>query len=314
MAFILERKIIEPTRVTAATVLLALVIVPSLARAADPKFEYGKPEEVKAVEWKAQARGGIISSTGNAQQITGSAAFSVSRKEAANKLALDGSIAYARSQILSVNDANMDKIVEEGEVFRDRKVTSNSASLKARYDRFFTTNNAGYVSVQMLRDVPAGKRFAGGGQAGYSRQLFKNDHNLALAEIGYDFSYESYVSAPDAVAIHSLRLFAGDVVTITKETGVWANVEWLANLNTETAPGPGYPKPGPFEDSRITGKAGLTTALWKDISFGFTFTLKFDNAPAPLAKIGGLPFAPDYHPLVEKLDTVTEASLIVTFL
>ena len=53
----------------------------------------------------------------------------------------------------------------------------------------------------------------GGGQLGYSRQLVKTDKNMLVAEIGYDFSYESYVEQPgktlDPVSIHSARLFVG---------------------------------------------------------------------------------------------------------
>src|SRR6266700_3033778 len=63
----------------------------------DPKFDYGKQEEVKAVEWKAQAKGGFAMTTGNSQTTNGTLAASVSRKEGNNKLALEGGAAYGRS-------------------------------------------------------------------------------------------------------------------------------------------------------------------------------------------------------------------------
>ena len=61
--------------------------------------------------------------------------------------------------------------------------------------------------------------------------------HLAVAELGYDLSYERYVQVPstthDPVTIHSARLFAGETLTLTKATGITASVEALFNLNTE---------------------------------------------------------------------------------
>ena len=44
----------------------------------------------------------------------------------------------------------------------------------------------------------------------------------------------------------------------------------------------------------------------------FSIGAKFDNVPAPLA-IPGAMLAPDDPPLASKMDTVTKASIIVTF-
>ena len=44
------------------------------------------------------------------------------------------------------------------------------------------------------------------------------------------------------------------------------------------------------------------------------FTARFDNAPAPLPPIAGVKFAPGVVVLAEKLDTLTELALIVSFL
>ena len=61
---------------------------------------------------------------------------------------------------------------------------------------------------------------------------------MLVAEIGYDFSYESYVEQPgktlDPVSIHSARLFVGETVKLTSATGLTASVEAFFNLNKET--------------------------------------------------------------------------------
>ena len=56
---------------------------------------------------------------------------------------------------------------------RNEVTTTNDWQTKARYDRFFTANNAGYAAGQAAADRIAGKSFAGGGQVGYSRQLYQ---------------------------------------------------------------------------------------------------------------------------------------------
>jgi hypothetical protein len=62
-----------------------------VAHAQDPKFEYGKLEEVKAVEWKASAQFGLILTTGNSRSTAFSGSALASRKAGDNKLAIDAS-------------------------------------------------------------------------------------------------------------------------------------------------------------------------------------------------------------------------------
>ena len=140
-----------------------------------------------------------------------------------------------------------------------------------------------------------------------------------MAEVGYDLSYEKAVD-PTAVGVpvHSGRLFVAETISLNPATGATVGVEVLTNLNQEKAPADGYVEVDAFKDTRVIAKLGITTTLWKNISFGFGFTAKYDHAPAPLPApkaAGGmpLPFAMDYKPLAEELDTLTEATLIVTF-
>jgi hypothetical protein len=104
--------------------------------------------------------------------------------------------------------------------------------------------------------------------------------NLIVSEIGYDFSYESYVEQPnktiDPVSIHSARVFIGEALKISPSSGATASVEALFNLNHETNAldaGSGSPPTkgvSAFHDTRVVGKLGLTTTL-----------LRYDQNPAP---------------------------------
>jgi hypothetical protein len=301
-------------------VLASLLVSASASAQADPKFEFGKVEEVKTVEWKAQAKGGFLVTTGNSQTKNGTFAASASRKEGNNKLALEGGVAYGTS---NNRVAVLDPTGTMYSIGRDSVVSTNNYYAKGRYDRFFTTNNAAYASAQGAADKIAGKTFFGGGQVGYSRQLLKTAMHLAVAEIGYDLSYERYVQqlgkVLDPVTIHSARLFLGETLKISAATGINASVEALLNLNKEVnAIDVSNSQLGvdAFKDTRLLGKLGLTTTLVKQLSIGFGFTLKYDQNPAPLPAPPGigtaLPTAPYFF--AEKVDTLTEVTLIMTFL
>lgn len=286
----------------------------------DPKFDFGKQEEVKTVEWKAQAKGGIAMTTGNSQTTNGTLTASVSRKEGNNKLALEVGGAYGRSSNIAVA---VDTASGMYSLAPRQTITSTDNYYgKGRYDRFFTTNNAGYVSGQGAADKIAGKTFFGGGQIGYSRQLYKSDMHLLVAEAGYDFSHERYVQVTgktlDPVSIHSARIFAGETLKLTAATGVMASVEALFNLNKEGAAisvDNKMPGVDAFKDTRINAKVGLTTTLYKQLSIGFGFTLKYDQNPAvlPTPAVAGSATPMDTY-FVEKVDTLSEITLIMTFL
>ncbi len=314
-----------PRALPPALVLLALLgPTPAFERLAfgqkDPKFDFAKPEEVKTVEWKAQAKGGFAITTGNSDTKNGLFTASVSRKEGGNKLALEGSVAYGRA---NNRVGFVDPISNTYTIGRQSVTSTNNEALRGRYDRFFTTNNAGYVIGQAASDEIAGKTFFGGGQIGYSRQLFKDDMHLLVAELGYDFSYERYVQQAgkvlDPVSIHSARVFVGEALKISAATGINASIEALFNLNKEGAAvnvSTGQTGVSAFNDTRVNGKVGLTTTLLKQLSIGFGFTLKYDQNPAPLPAPPGIGTATPAQPFffAEKIDTLSEITLIFTFL
>lgn len=299
---------------------LALLAFSAAAQADDPKFVYGKYEEKKDVEWKASASAGLLLTTGNANQVSFSAAAMASRHDGKNKLQLDVNGAYARATVISANDGGdgtkaNGTIDNSNEISRESKTSTALWNVKLRYDRFFSANNAGYITGFAWGNEPAGKTVVAGAQVGYSRQAFKNDMHLLVAELGYDFSYERLGNTPATVSpnyyLHSLRLYLGYTLSLSKDTSFLVDVEYLGNMNPFD--GPYSSRVGAFEDSRVTGRASLTTRIWKKLAFRIQFTAKFDNVPAPLPSLS-VPFAAGFVPAAEKLDTITDASLVVNFL
>ncbi|HEY0711920.1 MAG TPA: DUF481 domain-containing protein, partial [Polyangia bacterium] len=287
-----------------------------------PKFVYSQPVAPNEAEWVAQAKGSLIATAGNSVNRNGLLGLTASRLLGANKVTFDGQAAYGRSSIVVpiFDPANPMSIIG---LDRREDTTTNQWQVKTRYDRFFTVNNSGYLLGQIGADRIAGKRLVGGGQAGFSRQLFKNEQHTAVAEIGYDFSYESYLAPAvkgDPTQIHSGRLFLGELFALTADTGLYGNFEVLSNLNREKAlnyDDPTSNEVAPFKDNRFVGKAGITTRLWKKLSFAFGVTWKFDQNPAPRALppgSGGAMFAPTFPtPFADRSDTLTEATLVFSF-
>ena len=94
------------------------------------------------------------------------------------------------------------------------------------------------------------------------------------------------------MTVHSARIFAGETLTLTKATGITASVEALFNLNKEGS-ALKYPNGtvgvDSFDDTRVNGKLGLTTTLYKRMSISFGFLLRYDQNPAPLPIPSGSP-------------------------
>ena len=285
------------------------------AQPADPSFQYGKLEEVKKAAWKASAQAGLLLATGNSNSLTISAGGSVSRVDAHNKLALDVEGRFGSTTVFAANPKLMGTVLSgPDDIVTNTAVTTQYWGVKFRYDRFFTENNLGYLVAQAMGDEPAGKHVFGGGQIGYSRQLYKSDRNEFLAELGYDFTFVDFTAPPerDPVFIHSLRAFLSYNLTLSKDTSVNTGIEGLFNLNVYNSPGAG--EVSPFQDTRVNFKTALNTKLHKNVSFRFSFKTRFDNVPAPRPPIAGFTYADGFTPLAEKVDTLSEAALIVNFL
>jgi hypothetical protein len=301
-----------------------LVIAPSLALAQpkDPKFEFGKAEEVKEVsdvEWDAAAEAGAVFTTGNSKTTTVSAGFRASRKTGQNKLAFEGSLTYAKSSVRTLAEGSDPTMIEQDDILTISTTTAETISTKGRYDRFLTERNSLFLAALASRDLPAGKENVLGGQVGYSRGLFKSDYSEALAEVGYDYSRENLVTGP-AVSIHSARGFLGYKATLGTGTTMDTSAEILTNLNKETlvtrVNGASF-----GEDTRINVKASISAKINRSLSIQTSFEGKYDNRPAPLV-IGGKPLfvvdpitgVPSTAALeASSFDTILKVSLIYSF-
>lgn len=309
----MDMRCIKSSRLIGPVVALATLAWTTSAFGQDPKFAYKDKKKVigkvNGIEWKGAAQAGALLTTGNSNTTTLSAGAMVSRKTKDNKFLVQAKGALARSDLFI--DSNGDGLLSQMEFENpDTQVSTQSYLLEGRYDRFLTPKNALYVQASVFADEPAGKNVVGGGQVGYSRSLYSDKKQEVKVEIGYDFSYENQVGPEPGVSIHSVRVFAGYTGKVTKDTSVGVNTEALFNVNELDAP-TGTVKP--FRDARVNSQLELKTKLLENISFSFRLSSKYDNAPAFRAPLP-IAFESGFRPLADKLDVLTEASLIVNFL
>lgn len=310
---------------TSLLTALALLFLgaPAFAQG-NPAFAYEKPpaEMKPVVEWNAQVKGALVLTGGNSQATNGALSVTTSRRAGDNKLGIEGMAAYGTAnvrQFVPGNTGVATLVDGDADIVRNEVDSTNLILGKGRYDRFLTQNNAAYLQANIGRDKIAGKKLFGGSQAGYSRQLLKNDTHELLGEFGYDFTYESYYGDSQGVSIHSARIFLGESLKVSDDTGLYANAEALFNLNEEgsalDASVNTYKEGvGPFKDTRVNAKAGLTTKLWKNLSFGFGLTMRYDQNPAPLNATFPPAAAGAYRAFANEVDFIADASLIVTLL
>jgi len=290
---------------------VAALCIPSAA-AADPKFEFGKAEElekVKETEWTASAELGVVFTTGNSESTSISAGLRATRKTGKNKLSLEGSMLYAKSALRVINDRNGNGTIDgPEEITTQTSLTAETFASKLRYDRFLTKLNSVFVAALASRDVPAGKQAVLGAQLGYSRQLYKTKKAEAVAELGYDYSHENLVTG-DPISIHSARGFLGYKAEMTEGTTLDTSFEALTNLNHEDLAT--RPEGADFgEDTRLNGKFAISAKIGKTLAVQTSIELKYDHRPAPLA-IKNL--AMGFVPEASSLDTIMKASLIYSF-
>lgn len=275
-----------------------------------PKFEYGKVDDVKDVKdtvWTATAEGAVAFATGNTRTTTLTGGMKATRKQAKNKFGIEASGNLVRTSKVRAIAGALPPISAD-EVERVSETSAKNYATKARYDRFLTEHNSLFIAALAAADPLAGKDFVGGGQVGYARQMYKTEQHETSGEFGYDFSYENFTSADAAsVQIHSARAFLGHKAKLSDATSFDGSVEVLDNLNSNSAA-------DRFDDLRINVATSLNTKLTSDISFSFSFAAKFDNVPAPIGDIGGVPIDPTNPPENSKIDTITKASLIITLL
>ncbi len=295
-------------------VLAALHLVPAPAQAEDPKFAYGKAGEIaKLPPWAASVQAGFGMTTGNAQSLNLSGAGMVSHRFTPNDLlAFDASVAFQRSTVQTAVDSQpADGVITPNELQTITQSVSEAWATKLRYDHFFDLN-AVYGLVFAGCDIPAGKQFVGGAQAGYSRALYKTATSELVGELGFDYTYQRYVVGdPNSINIAALRAYLGYLGNPTPDLSYSASIEYLGNLNTENTP---TGQVGAFGDNRAAGKLAVTWKIFGNGSMGFRFRALYDSAPAPKPPPAGFSWAAGYQPLANPWDTFTELVLVYKLL
>ena len=293
-------------------IVLSTVLGALPAYADDPKYEYGKAEEVakvKTVEHSASAEGGIVFTTGNSETTTATGGAKWSRKKNDNKLAAEGSLTYARAGLRVLDDKNGNGLIDnETEIRTEKQVTAETYAAKLRYDRFLTGRNSLYLAGLVSRDKPAGKLLVLGAQVGYSRVFHKSEHTEAVAEVGINYDNEDLV-AGDNLSFISARGYIGVKSEMTPGTTFETSGELLTNLTEETLP---TGKDGGIgKDTRFNFKASVSAKIGKNLSFQTSIEAKYDHRPGPLALKN---LAMGFVPEASTLDTIMKASLIYTIL
>jgi putative salt-induced outer membrane protein YdiY len=299
-----------------AWLALGLCGLATPAWADDPKFVYNAQEDTKGkVIWKAAVQAGLVLNTGNANSFAFTAGGSASMLDGWNRLQLDVGGSYARSTVIGADVPGGGTVIDnESEITHTSTTSAELWTIKLRYDRFLSKNNSIYVTGFASGNRPAGIEVAGGGQVGYSRQLLKTDMHLLVAELGYDFTFQDNVGeATTNLDIHSLRMFAGYTITLSKEVGILTGIEILGNLNSLPSYTAGSTI-GAFGNTRVNANAALNARIWKNIAFQLSFLARYTNNPAPLPALAGFTFGEGFVPRAQRLDTVTSLSLVITLL
>jgi hypothetical protein len=302
-------------RVSKVAVLVAVSMgfLAGTARADDPKFDYGKRDEIaKLPPWSASVQAGFGMTTGNAQSINLAGAGNVGyRLTPDDRLVFDAGVAFQRSTVQSAVDTSGDGNISPDEVFDITQTVSSAWFTKLRYDHFFDLN-AIYLFTTAGGDVPAGKQFVYSAQVGYSRALWKTATNEFVGEAGFDYTYQRYVVGnPNSINIAGLRGFLGYVGNPNPDLSYRASVEYNGNLNSLNTP---TGTVNAFGDNRLLMRAGVTWKIFGDGSMGFRFRALYDSAPAPKPPPAGFSWAPGYQPLANPWDTFTELVLVYKLL
>lgn len=101
--------------------------------------------------------------------------------------------------------------------FGDPAENTNNFNARMRYDFFLTPDDALFLVAKGRYDPFARLEPRIGGQAGYLRNLFREENHRFWGEVGYDFTYDNFGEVLDVGGgqlasdrqLHSLRLFVG---------------------------------------------------------------------------------------------------------
>lgn len=198
----------------------------------------------------------------------------------------------------------------------DYQINSRNLNSRLRYDIFLTESDALFIAVAHRWDSFAGLQTRVQLQAGYLRNLIKNESTRVWIEAGYDYTFDNrqnsanqrVICSEDDVTnmvggctrvvrnfqdIHALRLFYGATHAFNENVTGATGVEFLVNLNDLEGG-----EADRFDDVRLNWEASLNARLVENLAIELKFRLQYDRVPAAS----------------QELDTNTLISLIYTLL
>ncbi len=298
--------------------LHSLILLTPVVASAQVEAKYEGPREAakdatNEAVYKASGQLGAILTTGNADTRTIIGKIEGSRTTKKLMLSGEAGITNARSTIITANDANGNGTIDgENEIDRVGQTTAEEWYGKARGDYFLSERLSVWGAARIGANPIAGKELYYGGQIGVAYLVHKSEKYSLRAELGYDYTHEDFVApGADSIDSHSARGWLGGDAKLSDDTGMKAYAEALVNLNEYDLAGTTLAL---GDDLRVNAGIELNTKIRGNISFSFGFDVKYDKAPAPRPAFDGLPYAAGFLPVAETVDTVTKATLIITFL
>lgn len=181
------------------------------------------------------------------------------------------------------------------------RTTVKNYQARLRYDYFFATGVAGFLSVSGRQDEFQGLDLRLNIDPGVAYYFIDEKGHRFWAELGYDLQHDirnrDYIDEAEAAADppaslviaktetrHNVRAFAGYDNQLSDTVKFGAGVEYLQNVTAA-------------ENARLNVDAALTTQLNQALAIATTVSLKYDNNPLPD---------------VEKTDVVAALSLVYT--
>ena len=253
---------------------------PAAVEALGEKTKESKPTN-DSTSWNLSA--GAVLTTGNTQSLQINAGTNLSLARGIHGFELDGQYVLA--------------------IGGDRFTTQTAHNLRgrARYDLFFTPNDAAFAAMALRLDRFAGLEPRIQGQIGYLRNLFKlneGKHRLWL-EVGYDLTYDRFdygllqldpaidpATLPRNQIVHAGRLYVGYDNHLTSTLTYRGGLEALVNVLA-------------LGDVRLNWDNALRAKINGNLQAELKHTLQLDTQPVQGAR---------------RLDTTTTISLIYTLL
>lgn len=179
----------------------------------------------------------------------------------------------------------------------DLEDTMRNLNARARYDLFFTENDAVFIAEQYRWDTFAGLDTRLQTQLGYLRNFLSVEKHRLWSEIGYDFTYDNLHPDPlidpdtglplsGTANVHSARAFLGYDNQLNDFAVLLLGVEALFNVEDG-------------EDVRLAFDAAFRSTIAERLQLELKFSLKFDNQPVPGA---------------EEVDTTTRVNIIFSLI